>query len=104
MKCKSYNAFFEVIANKTRIEILELLMEKQMCVSEICNALNHEQSKISHNLKKLADCHFIDVEREGKKRVYSLNRKTILPLMQLVEKHVQGYCGKECRVKNESLS
>ncbi|MBN1156697.1 winged helix-turn-helix transcriptional regulator [Candidatus Woesearchaeota archaeon] len=97
MKCRSYKVFFEVIANKTRIEILELLVKKQMCVTDICNNLEEEQSKISHNLRKLTQCHFVDVKRDGKKRIYSLNKETILPLMELVEKHVSKYCGKECR-------
>jgi len=71
-------------------------MQKPMCVNEIAEALNQEQSKISHNLKKLTDCHFIDVKQEGKKRIYSLNKETIEPLMRLVEMHVSQFCGQEC--------
>ena len=96
MICKSYNLFFDTISSRLRISILELLMQKPMCVNEISQALNEEQSKISHNLKKLAECHVIDVKQQGKKRIYSLNKETIEPLMRLVEKHVQTYCGKEC--------
>ena len=99
MICKSYNLFFETIGNKTRLKILELLFERPMSVTEICKALNEEQSKISHNLKCLADCNFVDIKKEGKKRIYSLNKKTIIPLMKLVEKHVRCYCGKVCRRK-----
>jgi DNA-binding transcriptional ArsR family regulator len=101
MKCYSYNTFFETIGNKTRLRILELLMAKPMSVTEIHTKLGEEQSKISHNLKKLADCHFIDAKKEGKKRVYSLNKETIFPLMNLVGKHVSTYCCKECKMKNE---
>jgi DNA-binding transcriptional ArsR family regulator len=96
MKCSSYNLFFETIASKLRMNILELLMQKPMCVTEIAAALNEEQSNISHNLKKLADCHIIEAKQEGKKRVYSLNKETIEPLMKLVEKHVHSFCGQEC--------
>ena len=96
MKCRAYNMFFETIANKTRLNILEVLQEKPMSVTEICNALKQEQSKISHNLKCLADCHFLDVKKQGKKRIYSLNKETIVPLMKLVSKHVARYCSKEC--------
>jgi len=93
MICKSYNLFFETIGNKTRLKILELLFNRNMSVGEICKALNEEQSKISHNLKKLAECHFLDVKKIGKKRIYSLNKKTIIPLLKLVERHVKCYCG-----------
>lgn len=70
-----------------------------MSVTEIHTALEEEQSKISHNLKKLAECHFLDVRQDGKKRIYSLNKSTITPLMQLVGKHVATYCCNECRFK-----
>ena len=99
MKCHSYNLFFETIANKTRINILELLQNKPMSVTEICNALNQEQNKISHNLKCLTECHLLDVKKQGKKRIYSLNKETMVPLMKLVDTHVKKYCCKECKMR-----
>ncbi|MBW3011846.1 metalloregulator ArsR/SmtB family transcription factor [Candidatus Woesearchaeota archaeon] len=102
MKCNSYNLFFETISSPLRIRILEALLKKPMCVNEICEELGEEQSKISHNLKKLSDCHFINAEQAGKKRVYSLNADTIVPLMRLVEQHVSKFCTGEC-MKNSKL-
>ena len=99
MKCHSFNRFFETIANETRLKILELLQDKPMSVSEICTSLNEEQSKISHNLKCLADCHFLDVKKQGKQRIYSLNKETMVPLMKLVDNHVKKYCCKECSMR-----
>jgi len=96
MKCPSYNIFFETIASPLRIHILELLQKKPMCVSEITKATKEEQSKISHNLKKLYQCHFIGAERNGKQMIYSLNKETTVPLMKLVEKHVKKYCCSAC--------
>lgn len=99
MKCRSYNTFFETISNKTRIRILELLKGRSLSVTEICKALNEEQSKISHNLKCLADCHFLDAKQKGKQRIYSLNKDTIVPLMNLADKHVKKYCCVSCKMK-----
>lgn len=96
MKCPSYNIFFETISPRIRVKIIELLEKRPMSVTEICGNLGEEQSKISHNLKKLADCHFLDVRREGKNRIYSLNKDTIVPLMNLVKKHVKSYCCESC--------
>lgn len=96
MKCKSYEMFFEVFSNKVRLNIVETLMNRPKTVSEICKAVGEEQSKVSHNLKKLMDCHFLDVKKEGKKRIYSLNKDTIIPLMKLVEEHVKQFCCKCC--------
>ncbi|MBW2993564.1 metalloregulator ArsR/SmtB family transcription factor [Candidatus Woesearchaeota archaeon] len=97
MKCKSFNAFFETISNKTRMKIVEALMAKDMSVSEICRKLNEEQSKVSHNLKILKDCRFVDCKTKGKERIYSLNKKTIVPMLKLIDKHASTYCDcKKC--------
>lgn len=99
MRCRSFNAFFETIANKTRLNIIELLTKNPLSVTQICNNLKEEQSKISHNLKILSDCNFVTAKQKGKQRIYTLNKDTILPLMQLVEKHVSKYCPKKCPKK-----
>jgi DNA-binding transcriptional ArsR family regulator len=96
MNCKSYNTFFETISSKIRLNIIETLEDSPKSVSEICSILNEEQSKISHNLRHLMDCHFLDVQRKGKQRIYSLNKATITPLMKLVKKHVETYCCDVC--------
>ena len=101
MKCSSYNVFFETISTKIRLEILELLRIRAMSVNDIAKALGEEQSKVSHNLKSLAGCHILDVKQEGKKRIYSLNKDTILPLMELVEKHVETHCKEYCKMRND---
>ncbi len=101
MKCHSYNIFFETISSRVRTRILDLLHVRAMSVSEICEKLNEEQSKISHNLKKLADCHLLDVEQKGKQRIYSLNKETMVPLMKLVDSHVKKYCCKECKMRDK---
>lgn len=100
MKCPSYDMFFEVMSNKTRMKIIEALQKADLSVTEICNITKEEQSKISHNLKILADCNFISAKQEGKKRIYSINKDTILPLMELVNKHVQTFCCEKCKVQH----
>ena len=87
-------------ANKTRFEIIKYLEKKERSVNEISNALNQEQSKISHNLIKLASCHIIEVKKEGKKRIYSLNKKTVIPLLKIVKKHVNYECY-DCNYQNK---
>lgn len=81
------------------MKIIESLMEKEKCVSDICSHIGEEQSKVSHNLRVLQKCHFIERKAEGKRRVYSLNTVTIKPLMKMVETHVRTHCRKACWVK-----
>ena len=101
MKCDSYYLFFDTISNKTRMKIIESLINGPKSVKEICFDIEQEQSKVSHSLKRLMECNFLEVKRVGKKRVYSLNRDTVVPILNLVDEHVSKFCDKNCMKKVE---
>jgi ArsR family transcriptional regulator len=98
MTCPSYEHFFKTLGSKTRLDILKSLRESDKNVSEICTHTNQEQSKVSHELKKLSDCNVVEVKQEGKQRIYSLNKETIVPILKLVDQHVAKNC-KHCCTK-----
>lgn len=94
--------FFSTLSNPTRLAILELLRSGPKNVTEIAEALNQEQSMISHNLRPLEKCGFIFSKRKKKEHFYSLNKETMEPLFKLFSHHAMKYCdvrGK-CMVKN----
>ena len=99
MKCNSYYMFFDTISNKTRMAIIESLLEGDKSVTKICFDLEEEQSKVSHSLKRFMECNFLEVKRDGKKRIYSLNQETVVPILRLVDKHVAKFCDKSCLSK-----
>ena len=88
------------MSNKVRLSIIESLLSSDKCVSEICEDIGEEQSKVSHNLKILLDCYIVQQEIDGKKRVYSLNKETILPIIKLVNQHVKSNCISGCHMKD----
>ncbi len=96
--------FFAALSNPTRLGIIEALMEKPKHVTQIATELNQEQSMISHNLRQLVNCHFLNVRREGKQRIYTLNHATIDPLLKLIENHFHESCldGAVCPPGQES--
>ena len=81
--------FFETLGTKLKISIIIQLKEKPLSVNELSKRLNQERSGVSHALKSLLECGFIKVRKYGRKRIYSLNTDTIMPLLGLVEKHVR---------------
>ena len=89
---KKCYVFFKVLANPTRLAILEVLREKPRSVNEIAKTLKQEQSMISHNLEPLEKCSLVFSERKEKQRIYSLNKETADPLFKLCDYHVQKYC------------
>ena len=63
---------FKVFGDSTRIKILYVLFESEMCVCDIAQLLNMNQSAISHQLKILKQSRLIKSRREGKAVFYSL--------------------------------
>jgi len=57
--------FFSALANPTRLAIIEKLMDREMCVSELAVALGQQQSMMSHNLKPLEKCSLVFSETAG---------------------------------------
>jgi DNA-binding transcriptional ArsR family regulator len=94
--------FFVNLANPTRLAVLEQLMQKPMSVNELAEQLGQEQSMISHNLKPLLECNFVYSKRDGKKRIYSVNKETIGRLFDAVENHAKKFCptGGKCHLND----
>lgn len=63
---------FKVFGDTTRIKILYVLFESEMCVCDIAQLLNMNQSAISHQLRVLKQSQLVKYRREGKTVFYSL--------------------------------
>lgn len=88
---RSWKLFADVLSNKTRFDIVMLLREEgELNVSEICTKLGYEQSRVSHNLKCLLNCGFVEVRQDGKNRVYRI-REEIKTILDGIEKHILEY-------------
>jgi len=94
---EAYDRFLVTLRNKTRLSIIQILIDNPKNVTQLTNDLKIHQSSVSHALKRLLDCGFVFVERNGKERLYSVNKKTIKPLIKLMENHVNNYCKGCCK-------
>lgn len=92
MKKSTYHLFFANLANSSRVDIVLSLREKERNVTEISKLLGIEQSKVSHALSSLKCCNIVESKQKGKQRIYSLNKKTIVPMLKLIEKHAKTFC------------
>lgn len=63
---------FKVFGDTTRIRILFVLFEAEVCVCDLAEALNMTQSAVSHQLKVLKQAKLVKNRREGKSIFYSL--------------------------------
>lgn len=64
--------FYKVFSDVTRIRILCVLLESEMCVCDLAEVLSMTQSAISHQLRILKQMKLVKNRREGKTVFYSL--------------------------------
>ena len=79
---------FKGFADSTRVNILSLLVEKELCVTDIADAVELSQSAISHQLRILKQMHLIKFRREGKNILYSLADDHVKTILQMGLEHV----------------
>ena len=79
---------FKGFADSTRVHILYLLAEGELCVGDIAEAVQLSQSAISHQLRMLKQMHLIKFRREGKNVLYSLADDHVKTILQMGLEHV----------------
>ena len=80
---------FKVFGDSTRIKILYVLVESDMSVGDIAQALNMTQSSISHQLRVLKQSRLVRFRREGKNIVYSLADDHVHTIMNQGLEHLE---------------
>lgn len=63
---------FKVFGDSTRIRILYVLFEEEVCVCDIASLLNLSISAVSHQLRVLKQARLVKYRREGKTVFYAL--------------------------------
>lgn len=74
---------FKAMAHPRRLEILQLLRESSLIVTDIFSMLDLPQANVSQHLKILKDAGIVTVERKGKLLYYTLADKSIRKLMDV---------------------
>ena len=79
---------FRVFGDGTRIRILYVLFEEEVCVCDIAALLGMTQSAVSHQLRILKTAHLIRSRREGKTVYYSLADDHVRTLLSQGTEHI----------------
>ncbi len=72
----------KALGEHTRLKIVLLLCQEEMCVCEMMTRLGLSQSTVSHHLRILKQAELINHRRDGKWVFYSLNRPQFAGLEQ----------------------
>ena len=77
------------LSTPSRVQILSCLLDGAHSVSELVARLELEQSGVSHQLRVLRDHSLVRVERQGRRRVYTLYDEHVVALLGAAIRHVE---------------
>ncbi len=79
---------FKVFGDSTRVRILFVLFEAEMCVCDIAQLLGMSQSAISHQLAVLKKAKLVKYRREGKTVFYALADSHVATILGQGMEHI----------------
>ncbi len=80
---------FKVFGDSTRIRILFVLLQAEVCVCDLAEVLNMNQSAISHQLRILKQNKLVKARREGKSIFYSLADDHVRTIIAMGQEHIE---------------
>lgn len=77
-----YEQVFKALGEPTRLKIMRLLAEKELCVCDLEEILKISQPRVSQHLKVLKQAGLVKERREGQKRICAFDREFFDRFMQ----------------------
>ncbi len=79
---------FKIFGDSTRLRIMSALLNHELCVCDISDVLEMNQSAISHQLRVLRTAGLIKVRRCGKSAFYSLDDEHVRKIIEMGFEHL----------------
>jgi DNA-binding transcriptional ArsR family regulator len=79
---------FKALSDPTRVRIVSLLAEAELCVCDLAAALGMSQSAVSHQLRSLRDLRLVRWRRDGRQIFYTLDDEHVADLFRRGLEHV----------------
>lgn len=80
---------FKALSDPTRVRLLSVLLQGELCVSELAGRLGLSPSAVSHQLRGLRQMRLVRMRRAGRHVFYALDDEHISDLFQRGLEHVQ---------------
>lgn len=88
-KLMQLGELFKVFGEPSRLKILYLLFDRELCVCDIAEAMGATVSAVSHQLKILKNARLVKFRKEGKNCLYSLADTHISGILSQGMEHVE---------------
>jgi len=80
---------FKVLGDRTRIRVLQALLQKELCVCDLSVVLDLSTSAVSHQLRVLRNARLVKNRREGKNVYYAIDDGHVALLFEQALEHVR---------------
>lgn len=84
----SLSDMFKLFADNTRLRIICSILNTELCVCDLCELLELNQSTVSHQLGLLRNAKLVKYRRDGKQVYYSLQDEHIEKIISLSLEHI----------------
>jgi DNA-binding transcriptional ArsR family regulator len=84
--------YFRVLGDRTRLRILEALLERERTVSELVDLIGAPQSRVSNHLACLRWCRVAESQRRGRNVVYRVTDPRVRDLLRNAEELAAEHC------------
>ena len=82
-------AIYSVLADPTRVRIVQALAERELCVCDLANLVGMRQSTVSHQLRLLRALRIVRFRKEGRVAYYMLDDAHVGALLAQGLEHVR---------------
>ena len=98
----------KALSHPKRLEVVQLLRNKKMCVGEIQEMLGLSQANLSQHLQVLRDASILETQRQGQKIFYQLSHPNIVKACDLlreilIDQHQDSQLSSELKSKMTDL-
>lgn len=80
---------YKVFGDYSRVRIMYILLQEELCVQDIATSLDMTQSAVSHQLKILKQNKLVHARREGKSIYYSLADEHVSNILDMGREHLE---------------
>lgn len=88
-----FETIFKALGEPTRLKIIKLLAERELCVCDLEEVMQISQPRISQHLKVLKHAGLVNERKEGQRTICSLNRNllnnTMTEFLQYIDKPLE---------------
>lgn len=80
----------KAVGHPVRLQIIEMLEKREMCVGDIVQALGGKQAVTSQQLNMMRDKGVLSCRRDGTKVYYRIENKSVIKLLHCIYDHCKS--------------